>query len=95
MLIQDQGKTKTIFIVFYFFFFFSRLLPLNCPSITETGENSKNHQLSCYWNISTTPHYRQSHETFYFNLSMTNKFGTNNYQTEFKHFSHGEFLRAY
>lgn len=57
----------------------------------KIGENTKDYKLSCYWNSSTTPFYRQSHGIFYFTLTMTNKFGTREHKHEFKHFSYGEF----
>ncbi|KAJ3639518.1 hypothetical protein Zmor_002874 [Zophobas morio] len=54
-----------------------------CPAIVSVDNRS-----SCFWNISTTPHYRLVHENFNFTLTMNNTFGTNQINEHFNHFAH-------
>jgi cytokine receptor domeless len=65
-----------------------RAVRYNCPSLKYPDLNGGDKRMSCFWNISTTPHYRQVHEKFFFNLTITNKFGTNQITKMWHHFSH-------
>ncbi|EFA12822.1 cytokine receptor [Tribolium castaneum] len=56
-----------------------------CPHI-DYSEKTK--RMSCMWNVSTTPQYRQVHEVYNFNLTMENKFGTHRQSYPFQHFAH-------
>ncbi|KAJ8973280.1 hypothetical protein NQ317_019546 [Molorchus minor] len=42
--------------------------------------------MSCFWDLSTTPQYRQAHAVFDFHLRMNNTFGTNDNYFRFEHF---------
>ncbi|RZB38682.1 cytokine receptor, partial [Asbolus verrucosus] len=56
-----------------------------CPSIQRSKVKNT---MSCFWNISTTPHYRQVHNEYFFTLKMKNKFGENQTDSTFVHFAH-------
>lgn len=59
----------------------------DCPTPPKADENGR---MSCFWNISTSPQYRQAHEYFFFNLIMNNTFGTNKMETDFNNFQNGK-----
>ncbi|KAG5899472.1 hypothetical protein JTB14_015324 [Gonioctena quinquepunctata] len=61
----------------------SRNLQYYCPKLT-TADN----RMSCFWNISTKPQYRQVQPTFAFTLNMTNTFGSNLMKIVYDHFKH-------
>lgn len=52
-----------------------------CPSVQRNGN-----EYSCFWDITTSPHYRQTQVTYYFQLNMTNLFGNHTQKYTFDHF---------
>lgn len=54
-----------------------------CPEILENDTYD-----SCFWDITTDPHYRQPYEYYYFTLTASNVFGNWSKQFEFHHYSH-------
>lgn len=60
-----------------------------CPTPPEADKYGR---MSCLWNVSTIPQYRQAHEEFFFNLTMNNTFGTNSMTIVFNNFQHSKFF---
>lgn len=83
---QPENYIKTYYNLTYFFpgRAARRYLPYSCPKII-TEENQK---LSCVWTVLSDPQYRQAQRTFYFQLNMSNIFGTNVLNKTFSHFQH-------
>lgn len=54
-----------------------------CPEVLDNDTYG-----SCFWDITTNPHYRQPYEYYYFTLTAKNKFGNWSKQIEFHHYSH-------
>lgn len=59
----------------------------SCPLPPKQDENGL---MSCFWNVSTFPQYRQAHEEFFYNLTMNNTFGTNSMTMVLNHFQRGK-----
>ncbi|XP_069693403.1 cytokine receptor isoform X2 [Periplaneta americana] len=54
-----------------------------CPKVAENDTDG-----SCFWDLSTNPHYRLPYEYYYFTLTGRNIFGNWSKQFKFHHYSH-------
>ncbi|CAH1731218.1 unnamed protein product [Aphis gossypii] len=53
----------------------------NCPTDSDVRENS------CYWDLTTTPLYRQSYEYYYFSITGENALGKSSMPIRFHHYA--------
>lgn len=65
-------------------FYFCRMF-YTCPKTNRTGD-----VMSCYWDIYTRPHYRQTQAIYYFYLFASNVFGNYTQKFTFHHFANGK-----
>ncbi|KAF5285234.1 hypothetical protein FQR65_LT13298 [Abscondita terminalis] len=63
----------------------SRHARFRCPEIEEIENQRK---MLCTWTIQSEPPYRQAQRTYYFELNMTNYFGSTQMNYTFSHFPH-------
>lgn len=57
---------------------------INCPTNSDVGNNT------CYWNLSTTPLYRQSYEYYYFTILGENALGKSTTPIRFHHYANSK-----
>ncbi|KAK4871636.1 hypothetical protein RN001_015760 [Aquatica leii] len=59
-----------------------------CPKIEQLHDYENQKKFRCFWTIQTDPPYRQVQRTIYFELNMTNYFGSTQINHTFSHFQH-------
>ena len=66
------------------------LYNFNIYRSTDCNINKSHDAYSCFWNIETTPQYRQSQDVYYFVLTAHNKLGELKQNFTFKHYQNGK-----
>ncbi|KAK5639012.1 hypothetical protein RI129_011504 [Pyrocoelia pectoralis] len=65
-----------------------RNMLIGCPKVEQLLKKGNVTKLRCVWSVATIPQYRQAQRTFYFELNVSNHFGSYQFNYTFSHFPH-------